>query len=77
VDFRCPDEEYEYLQRLRNRLITFKVSYRHFEEEAEAAKRIGRLEEAERLTSLANSLLKEIRQTEADVKELEKRCFGS
>ncbi|MFQ5761782.1 MAG: hypothetical protein ACE5PO_01990 [Candidatus Bathyarchaeia archaeon] len=77
MSFKCPDAEYVYLQRLRNRLITFKVNYRHFEEEAEAAKQFNRLDEAERLISVANSLVKGIRQTEEDIRELEKRCFGS
>jgi len=73
---RCPDEEYEYLQRLRNWIITDKVTMRDYERRAQEALRAGRLEDAERWTSMARSVLDQLRKTEMSVKELEERCLG-
>jgi hypothetical protein len=73
---RCPDEDYEYLQRLRDWLITDKIALRHLEERAEMERRMGRLEEAERTHRLIRLYHSRIRQTESEIKKLEEKCFA-
>lgn len=74
---RCPDEEYRYLQRLRDWLITDKVTLRDYERRSEESRRAGRLEDAERWLSMVRSPIAEIRRMERAIKELEERCFGA
>ena len=73
---RRSDEEYWYLRRLRDWLITDKVALRDYERRAEESRRAGRLDDAERWLSMARSPVTEVRRTERAIKELEERCFS-
>jgi len=73
--FKCPDSVYWYLQRRRDHLISVKVHYRMLEREAEEARSMGWLEEAERLTLEARKYLKLVREIEEEIAELESKCF--
>jgi hypothetical protein len=74
---KCSDEEYSYLQRLRDRLISTKILFREAEKFAETARKAGLLEQAEREASFARGYMNLVRQIEDQIKELEARCFTS
>ena len=73
---KCPKEEYDYLTRLRDRLITAKIDLRKVERDRDIALKEGRLEEAERESKLLRSYLGLTREIESVIQELEERCFG-
>jgi len=77
VEFKCSPEEYSYLQRLRNRLISTKILYREVEKYADMARKAGLLGEAERETAFAKGYMRIVREIEDEIKELESICFVS
>jgi hypothetical protein len=76
-ELNCSDEDYRYLQRLRDRLISTKILFREAEKHAEIARKAGLLEEAKREASFARGYMALLRQIEDQIKERETRCFTS
>jgi hypothetical protein len=72
-ELSCSDEDYRYLQRLRDRLISTKILFREAEKHAEFARKAGLIEEAEREESFAREYMNLLRQMEDQVKKLEAR----
>ena len=71
-----PESTCQYLQRLRNHLISAKILHDRYEHEAEEFRKLGWHEEALGLQKLANEITKHIREIESMIAELEKQCFG-
>ena len=69
----CPESTYQYLQRLRNHLISAKILHERYEREAKEFAGIGWHEEALKLQELANEILKHIKGIESQIAELEKQ----
>ena len=72
---KCSDEEYAYLQRIRNQLISLKIDYRGLEESHDYALRAKRLESAEFLGAIMKRRLEEIMGLEKEIAELEAACY--
>jgi len=72
-ELSCSDEDYRYLQRLRDRLISTKILFREAEKHAEIARKAGLLEQAEREESFARGFMNLVRQIEDQIKKLEAR----
>ena len=73
--FKCSDEEYAYLQRIRNQLISLKIDYRGLEESRDYALRAKRFESAEFLSAIMKRRLEEIRGLEKEIAELKAACY--
>jgi len=75
--FKCSEEDYAYLQRLRNQPISFKIDYRSLEGTRDYSLRAKRFDAAEFQSGIMKRRLEEIRQLEKEVAELESVClFG-
>lgn len=73
--FKCSDEDYACLQRLRSQLISFKIDYRGLEEAHDYGLKAKRFETAELLSGIMKRRLEEIRQLENEVAKLESVCL--
>lgn len=69
--FKCSDEEYACLQRLRNHLISLKIDYRGLEETRDYSLRAERFDAAELLSGIMKRRLEEIRQLRKEAAKLE------
>jgi len=73
--FKCPDEDYSFLQRLRNELLTIKTEYRRAEQRRDYFMKVGKPEIAEVTSRILSEGLKEIRFIEKEIASLESKCF--
>lgn len=73
--FKCSDEDYALLQRLRNELITVKIEYRRAEERRDYYLKVGKPEIAEVVNRILDESLKEMRFIEKEIASLESACF--
>jgi len=73
--FKCPEEDYALLQRLRNQLISLKIDHRGLEEAHEYSLKAKRFEVADFLSSVMKRRLEEIRALEREIGSLESECF--
>ena len=73
--FRCPDEDYALLQRLRNDIISLKVDYRGLEEKRDYYLRVGRFDMADLVGSILKRRVNEIRALEKEIALLESAYF--
>ena len=73
--FRCPDEDYALLQRLRNDLISLKGDYRSLEEKRDYYLRVERFDMADLVGGIMKRRVDEIRALEKEIALLESACF--
>ena len=73
--FRCSPEEYAYLQKVRNAIVSLKIDYRGLEETRDYALKAGRLEAVEVYNMLMKRRMEELRHLEREEAELEAVCF--
>ena len=74
-EFKCPPEQYAYLQKVRNGIITLKIDYRGLEERRDYALKAGRLEAVELYNVFMKRRMEELRHLEKEEAELEAVCF--
>lgn len=75
VKFRCPDEDYALLQRLRNDIISLKADYRGLEEKRDYYLRVERFDMADLVGGILKRRMNEIRTLEKEIALLESACF--
>lgn len=75
AQFNCSPEDYAYLQKLRDQLLSLKIDYRGLEETRDFSLKAKRFESAEFLGAIIKRRLEEIRHLEKEVAELESVCF--
>jgi len=73
--FKCPEEDYALLQRLRNQLVSLKIDYRGLEEAHQYSLKAKRFEVADFLSGAMKRRLEEIRVLEREIGSLESECF--
>jgi len=73
--FKCSEEDYACLQRLRKQLISSKIDYRGLEETHDYSLQAKRFDATELLSGIIKRRLEEIRQLEKEVAKLESVCF--
>jgi len=66
--FKCSDEDYAYLQRLRNQLISFKIDYRGLEETRDYSLRAKCFDTAELLSGVMKRRVEEMSPINATIK---------
>jgi len=75
VKFKCSEEDYALLQRLRNQLISLKIDYRGLEESRDYSLKAKRFDVADFLSGVMKRRLEEIRVLEQEIGALESECF--
>ena len=72
---KCSLEQYALLQKIRDLIVSEKISYRGLEKTRDLALKAGRLEAAEVYNAFLKRRLKDLRHLEKEEAELEAVCF--
>ena len=75
AQFKCTPEQYAYLQKVRNGIVSLKIDHRGLEERRDYALKAGRFEAAEVYNVHMKRRLEELRHLEKEVAELESVCL--